>query len=172
MWFTRSRFGEVMISWWCKGHQSHKLLTKNTSYQRVTFYWVPLHEFSEILQLCFKPLSHVHWKFTASCAHSVPTTDVQHKIIHKRSSKKNKIKFCWYLLKLLKTKLSTCEKNLLSQPLGYSYKHTIQCVFCMQSLKFWKIKFETAEPGFLRKLKFDKEVPILNSRYGNSSFSS
>jgi hypothetical protein len=80
--------------------------------------------------------------------------------------------FCWYLLQLLKTKLSTCEKNLLSQPLGYSYKHTIQCVFCMQSLKFWKIQFETTEPGFLRKLKFGKEVPILNSRYGNSSFRS
>jgi hypothetical protein len=77
-----------MISWWCTGHQSHKLLTKNTSYQGVTFYWVPLHKFSEVLQLCFKPLSHVHWKFTASCVHTVPTTNVQHKIIHKRSSKK------------------------------------------------------------------------------------
>jgi hypothetical protein len=172
MWFTWSRFGEVMISWWCKGHQSYKLLTKNTSYQGVTFYWVPLHEFSEVVQFCFKPLSHVHWKFTASCAHTVPTTDVQHKIIHKRSSKKKRkfsVDICW---NCWKPNSQLVKNNFLSQPLGYSYKHTIQCVFCMQSLKFWKIIFETTEPGFLRKIKFGKEVPILNNRYSNSSFRS
>jgi hypothetical protein len=172
MWFTWSRFGEIMISWWCKGHQSHKLLTKNTSYQGVTFYWVPMHEFSEILQLCFKPLSHVHWKFTASCAHTVPTTDVQHKIIHKRSSK-IKGKFLLIFAEIVKNQtLDLWIFFYCAKPMGYSYKHTIQCVFCMQSLRFWKIQFETTEPGFLRKLKFGKEVPILNSRYGNSSFRS
>jgi hypothetical protein len=45
------------------------------------------------------------------------------------------------------------KKHLLSQPLGYIYKHMTQCVFCIanpQLLKFWEMLFETTEPHFLK----------------------
>jgi hypothetical protein len=117
-----------MICWWCKGHQSHKLLTKNTSYQGVTFYWVPLHEFSEVLQRCFKPLSHVHWKFTASCAHTVPTTDVQHKIIHKRSSKK-KGKFLLIFAEIVENQTLNFWKKFIVPTIGLLLQtHNTMCI--------------------------------------------
>ncbi len=128
MWFTWSRFGEIMISWWCKGHQSQKLLTKNTLYQQVTFYWVPMHEFSEILQLCFKPLSHVHWKFTASCAHSIPTTDVQHKTIHKRSSKKKR-NFLLIFAAIVENQTLNLWKKIIVPTIGLLLQtHNTMCI--------------------------------------------
>jgi len=76
---------------------------------------------------------------------------VQHKIISKRSSWKNKETFidicqnCWE-----SNSLSQPEKNTiywLSQPFSYYYKYTTKVELCIVvvpfMLKFWKIKFET-----------------------------
>lgn len=56
------------------------------------------------------------------------------------------VNFTWHLPKLFRIELP-------SEPLGYYYKYITQCELCMpipQLLKFWKIKFETAEPCFLK----------------------
>jgi hypothetical protein len=58
--------------------------------------------------------------------------------------KKKKISGC--LLKLRRNKVPTCKKLFVP-------KHTTQGVFYMlvpQLLKFWKIRFETVKPHFLK----------------------
>jgi hypothetical protein len=60
---------------------------------------------------------------------------------------KKKENFDWYLSKLLRIKLSTCETLFIIPNIGYYYKYTtkgVLCIVILQMLKFWKIKIETA----------------------------
>ncbi len=89
-----------------------------------------------------------NWGTSDCILHTLPTTHVGHKIIHKRCVKKRK--FSWYLFKLLKNKL----------PSGYYYKYTHKMYFSYFFLNCWnfgKLKLKLSNLIFYKKIYCTKK---------------